>query len=110
MSDFDLLKDTPELTAAIKRDRERIMTESEQAQAVAEIRELSQLSAELGNDSPWTLRCKKLLEIVDSQAQKIAEARQAAESIRARYTARIAGDSQARHYARADLLFPWEKP
>lgn len=85
-------------------------TESEQAQAIAEIKHNQGLRTELCNFNGAYVDCQKLLEIVDSQAQKLAEARQAAEVLRARYTARIAGDSQAKHYERADLLFPWEKP
>lgn len=86
--------------------------EAQQAQTIAGIRKRHEIDSAdfdlMSVDELFKDRAT-LLEIVDSQAQKIAEARQAAESIRARYTARIAGGSQAKHYERADLLFPWEK-
>lgn len=47
--------------------------EAQQARIISEIREQNKFAQELGNTGPATVRCAKLLEIVDSQAQKIAE-------------------------------------
>lgn len=50
------------------------MNEQEAQQAeISEIRELNNLSIELGGDTPAIWRCHVLLKIVDSQAQKIQD-------------------------------------
>lgn len=49
-----------------------------------------------------------LLSYVETLTKERNEAREAAENMRARFAAKIAGDSQRRHYERANLLFFWE--
>ena len=55
------------------------MNESEQAQAIAEIKHNQGLRTELCNFNGAYVDCQKLLEIVDSQAQKIAADKKAME-------------------------------
>ena len=51
----------------------------------------------------------ELLSILDNREKDLAEAREAAEKMRAKHAARIAGDSQtSRNSLLVELRFPWE--
>lgn len=84
------------------------MNESEQAQAINGMRELNELAIELGNDSPATLRCRKLLEIVGSQAQKIADQSVEIKKLTEERDKARRITEQYRGHDESDVL-PWEK-